>query len=152
MMIRLLSPFSLCPDFTFADWLFSPLNTIGMPYYHDELLSAWPPHMVFEVNKLPQKIDTDILAAVAKMGYAPYHKRVPRYCIEKTPADAPGIVPAPKFLSQQAKNKNPKEPDDFGDGKSLFGDEARRQFEVPPVFRKVEIKYSKFGVDDFDFE
>ncbi|KAI5851436.1 ubiquitin carboxyl-terminal hydrolase-domain-containing protein [Morchella snyderi] len=127
----------------------TPLNTIGMPFYHDDLLSAWPPHMVFDVNKLPQKIDSDILEASAKTGYAPYHKRTPRYCIEKTPTDTP--VPAPKFLSQQAKSKN-RDYGDFGDAKLLFGDEARRQFEVPPAYRKVEIKYSKFGVDDFDFE
>ncbi|PUU76126.1 ubiquitin carboxyl-terminal hydrolase-domain-containing protein [Tuber borchii] len=130
----------------------TPLNTIGMPYYRDVLLSAWPPHEIFNVNKMPQKIDADILAASAtKTGYAPYHKRTPRYCIERTKhTDPPGAVP--KFLSQQAKGKGSRNSGDFDDGKLLYGDEARRQFEVPPVFRKVEIKYSKFGVDDFDFE
>lgn len=124
-----------------------------MPYYRDVLLSAWPAHTIFEVNKMPQKIDADILAASAtKTGYAPYHRRTPRYCVEKVkPTDVPGIVPAPKFLSQQAKDKNSRNPGDFDDGKLLY-DETRKQFEVPPVFRKVEIKYSKFGVDDFDFE
>ncbi|KAL7275645.1 poly(A)-specific ribonuclease [Rhizina undulata] len=133
----------------------TPLNVIGMPYYRESLLSSWPSHMIFEVGKLPQKIDADILAAAATTGYAPYHKRTPRYCVEKTKtADATGIVPAPKFLSQQAKDRNSRDSAELDDGRLFLypGDDARRQFEVPPMFKKVEIKYSKFGIDDFDFE
>ncbi|TGZ84439.1 hypothetical protein EX30DRAFT_356743 [Ascodesmis nigricans] len=129
----------------------TPFNKIGMPYYREELLSAWPTHLIFDVPKLPQRIDTDTLAKAAQAGYAPYNRRWPRNFVERTRATtAPGLVPAPKFLSQQNQDRNKTEKQ-IAEDKMLFGDESTRMFETPPIYRKPTIKYSRFGVEDFDF-
>jgi PAB-dependent poly(A)-specific ribonuclease subunit 2 len=131
----------------------SPLNAIGMPYFNEPLLSNWDPHMVFEVPKQPQqRIDPDTLAAASVSGYAPFHKRHPRNYMEKgRGSENSGMVPAPKFLSQQARDKNNRNLVELAESKRLYGDDSKRQFEVPPMYKKLEIKYSKFGVEDFDF-
>lgn len=122
-----------------------------MPYYREELLSVWPHHLVWEVPKLPQRIDPDILAAASVTGYAPYHRRLPRNYVERTrTVSNAGLVPAPKFLSQQSQDRN-KTAKQIAEDKMLFGDDSRRQFETPPIYRKPTIKYSKFGIEDFDF-
>lgn len=131
----------------------TPLNMIGMPYFNEPLLSNWDPNMIFEVPKQPQqRIDPETIAAASVSGYAPFHRRHPRNYVERSRGtDNTGIVPAPKFLSQQARDRNPKNLADSAESKLLFGDDSKRQFEVPPLFKKLEIKYSKFGVEDFDF-
>lgn len=137
----------------------TPLNSIGMPYYREELLSSWPSHLVFEIPKEPQRIDPDIITHASVAGYAPYHGRKPRNFVEKSrKMDNAGIVPAPKFLSQQGRGKNSMSVDlkesmsDSALDLLLAGDESKRQHEVPAIYKKLEIKYSKFGVDDFDFQ
>ncbi|KAM0351979.1 hypothetical protein ACHAPU_002497 [Fusarium lateritium] len=64
---------------------------------------------------------------------------------------------APKFLSEKARelaSSNVASSDDKDDEliSSLadMGIESKKS-EVPVMYRNVEIKYSKFGVDDFDF-
>lgn len=135
----------------------TPLNSIGMPYYREELLSAWPQHLVFEIPKEPMRIDADILAHSSTAGYAPYHGRKPRNFVERSRKGDEGIV-QPKFLSQQGRAKNSIQPKEDKKGHSdsaldvLAGDDTARLHEVPASYRKLEIKYSRFGVDDFDFQ
>jgi PAB-dependent poly(A)-specific ribonuclease subunit 2 len=107
--------------------------------------------MIFEIPKQPQqRIDPDILAATSVTGYAPFHKRHPRNYVERNRGtENTGIVPAPKFLSQQARG-GAKYADAAAE-RMQYGDDSKRQYEVPPAYKKLEIKYSKFGVEDFDF-
>lgn len=130
-----------------------PLNMIGMPYFNEPLLSNWDPNMIFEVPKQPQqRIDPVTLAATSVSGYAPFHKRHPRNYVERTRGtENTGIVPAPKFLSQQARDKNARGSEATAESKMMYGDDSKRQFEVPPMYKKLEIKYSRFGIEDFDF-
>jgi len=111
--------------------------------------------MIFEVPRQPQqRIDPDTLAQTSVSGYAPFHQRHPRNYVEKSRGtDDVGIVPAPKFLSQQGRDKNSRNIAEaaIAESKMLYGDDAKRQFEVPPMYKKLEIKYSKFGIEDFDF-
>lgn len=62
---------------------------------------------------------------------------------------------APKFLSEKAREsaQSDSAPDRTEDTASPSQDNeiGSRQAEVPVMYRNVEIKYSKFGVDDFDF-
>ncbi|PGH11073.1 PAB-dependent poly(A)-specific ribonuclease subunit PAN2 [Helicocarpus griseus UAMH5409] len=144
-----------------VDWTNdTPLNAIGMPYYHERLLSAWPSHMVFEVGSIPPQVDPAIIPYLraGEMGhYAPNPRKTRRYQVENTraqPAAEPALA-APKFLSEraraQAKAKFDSSLDEAAD--TLAGATIDKEAEEDPLLKysNVEIKYSKFGVDDFDF-
>lgn len=63
---------------------------------------------------------------------------------------------APKFLSEKAR-ESAKSEDGTGDkaddgaGPLAETEIESKKSDVPVMYRNVEIKYSKFGVDDFDF-
>ncbi|KAI9759589.1 MAG: Protein kinase C-like 1 [Chaenotheca gracillima] len=145
----------------------TPLSSIGLPYYREQLLSAWPSHLVFEVGAPPAKTDQDVLASMTLTefgGYAPNPGKKRRNQIENTRASDNADVPlmAPKFLSEKARESvNRQSKDDDHDGRrasdvvEALGAIALSggiKAEVPIMYRNVEIKYSRFGVDDFDFE
>ncbi|KAK9461603.1 ubiquitin carboxyl-terminal hydrolase-domain-containing protein [Lipomyces oligophaga] len=127
-----------------------PLNSVGMPYYHETLLSVWPDDMVFNVARPPPPIDSEILAnmkTVDFFGYAPFPKHMHRYVTDTSPYNVilnKTDSKAPLFRSQRDKLQAKK-----GDK-----DSVPNQNTVDPVesFKKVEIQYSRFGVDDFDFK
>lgn len=139
-----------------------PFNTIGMPYYRDTLLSAWPTHLLFEVGAPGPKIDPAIMAGATRTEfghYAPYPRKTRRYQVEDTRAleKALAAIGGPKFLSEQAKDSN----GDLGPGRRMSDVldalnashlDGSLKVDVPVMYHNVEIKYSKFGVDDFDFE
>ena len=143
------------------DWsLDTPLNMISMPYYHERLFSAWPSHLVFEVGSPPALIDPSIIPYLrpADMGHgAPNPKKTRRYQVENTRALAspePALI-APKFLSEKAREQNKAKLDGtLSDAaEALAGAKINGQSDDDPLLKysNVEIKYSKFGVDDFDF-
>jgi PAB-dependent poly(A)-specific ribonuclease subunit 2 len=134
-----------------------------MPYYHDVLLSAWPSHLVFEVGAPPPKPDPAFIASLKRsdMGHwVANPKKTHRNQITSTrTADSTAsAITAPKFLSEKAResSKNPEtEERRISDAIRAFNDVAldgSTKQNVPIIYRNVEIKYSKFGVDDFDFE
>ncbi|KAF9875948.1 pab-dependent poly -specific ribonuclease subunit [Colletotrichum karsti] len=138
----------------------TPLNSIGTPHYRETLLSAWP-ELISDVGAPPTKPDPQFLATLKATEFGMYGRNtrgLRRNQVEDTrnldKASASGIL-APKFLSEKAREfaKTP-----------IFGDEDKAdaatllqmeidpsKAECPPMYRNVEIKYSKFGVDDFDF-
>ncbi|KAL2829793.1 PAB-dependent poly(A)-specific ribonuclease subunit pan2 [Aspergillus cavernicola] len=135
----------------------TPLNMIGLPYYHERLLSAWPSHLVFEVGSPPALIDQSIIPYLrsGEIGqYAANPKKTRRYQVENTRALAssePALI-APKFLSEKARESRPD--DAIGDTAGvLAGAKISGDSEDDPLLKysNVEIKYSRFGVDDFDF-
>lgn len=146
------------------DWsLKTPLNSIGMPFYREVLLSAWPSNMCFEVGAPPAKPDPDITKKLkrSEMGYwAPNPRKTRRNQVEKTRVkdkDVAGLT-APKFLSEKARDLAaalPSEDRRMSDALEAISDALPSDItkkNVPLMYRNVEIKYSKFGVDDFDFE
>ena len=140
----------------------SPLNLIGMPYYREMLFSAWPSHLVSEVGAPPSKIDAGILASLKRSdigGYASFPRKTRRYQFEDTRAvqRAHDTLSAPRFLSERQKDdpQGHDGPRRMSDALEALGDLAlggATRRDVPVMYRNVEIKYSKFGVDDFDFE
>ncbi|KAL1979457.1 hypothetical protein VTN96DRAFT_5731 [Rasamsonia emersonii] len=138
----------------------TPLNLIGMPYYHERLLSAWPSHLVFDVGSPPAPIDPSIIPYLrpAEIGhYAANPRKTRRYQVENTRqliSSEPALA-APKFLSEKAReqprNKSDGSVADVSD--ALAGAKLGADGEEDPLLKysNVEIKYSKFGVDDFDF-
>ncbi|KAF2802391.1 PAB-dependent poly(A)-specific ribonuclease subunit PAN2 [Mytilinidion resinicola] len=144
------------------DWsIDTPLSTVGMPPYKEPLLSAWPSHMVFEVGAPPPKPDPVVQNNMVKseMGFwarNPNTKR--RNQIEDTrlPDRINESLNAPKFLSEKARSAqsasdvNLKARETMETLTDMHLDDVTRK-DVPAMYGNVEIKYSKYGVDDFDF-
>lgn len=118
--------------------------------------------MVFNVGGPPVKIDSAILNSMTRdstMGYfAKNPKTKRRYQVEDTrhsDRSSDSLTP-PKFLSEKARaahsssDRNSQTTDTMQTLMDLHLDDVTRK-EVPAMYGNVEIKYSKFGVDDFDF-
>ncbi|KAJ3043872.1 poly(A)-specific ribonuclease [Rhizophlyctis rosea] len=139
----------------------SPLNLIGMPYYTTPLLSAtWPTSLKHAVGQPSPKIPPEVMANVKMIdfvGYAPNPGTFRRNQNLALSRKARRIdQDGPKFRSEQEREK-------------FFGQQKRRNSRsqtassddavettkngnvVAKHYRRVEIKYSKFGVEDFDF-
>jgi PAB-dependent poly(A)-specific ribonuclease subunit 2 len=144
------------------DWsLDTPLNTVGMPYYKETLLSSWPSHMIFEVGASPAKIDSTILSNMTRtdIGFFaknPKTKRRNQVEITRQSDRSSDSLTPPKFLSEKSRaSQSPSEADakaleTMETLTDLHLDDVTRK-DVPAMYGNVEIKYSKFGVDDFDF-
>ncbi|KAF1813417.1 cysteine proteinase [Eremomyces bilateralis CBS 781.70] len=140
----------------------SPLNTIGMPYYREPLLSSWPSHMTFEVGAPPPKLDPDVVANLKRAelgGYAPNPRKTRRNQVENTrlAEQTTTSLAAPKFLSEKAREaialgEDIKKTEDALELLHDLSFDKSGGTEIPVIYKSVEIKYSKFGVDDFDFE
>lgn len=134
-----------------------PLNTIGMPYYREVLLSAWP-DIICDVGAPPPKLDPQWLSTLTKYDAGFYGKPregLRRNQVENTrtleKSSRTGLQ-APKFLSEKARESKLSSTKDDGVSEALAQLGLRgSESEVPVMYRAVEIKYSKFGVDDFDF-
>lgn len=136
------------------------MSSIGLPYYREQLLSAWPSHMIVEVGAPPPEIDPQYLATMKATewgGYGRNRRNKRRNQVEntRTTDKAPTSLQAPKFLSEKARESanetsTDKKISELAD--ALGGTElSAMQADVPIMYRNVEIRYSKFGVDDFDF-
>ncbi|ORZ06801.1 ubiquitin carboxyl-terminal hydrolase-domain-containing protein, partial [Lobosporangium transversale] len=132
-----------------------PLSSIGMPYYQEQLLSAWPPKTIYPVGRKPQPIPSSILdnmKMIDFVGYAPN----PGLRLRNQAPSLPKVKlrDTPKFRSEQQKELY------FGKRKgstaAMFDHDNEEDVDlatgiVPKYYKRVEIKYSKFGVEDFDF-
>ncbi|XP_006458223.1 hypothetical protein AGABI2DRAFT_183307 [Agaricus bisporus var. bisporus H97] len=108
------------------DWTEStPLNTIGLPYFDSPLFSSWTP-----------------LLASTNVGYPPP---------QKIPAQILGTMKVNDNVAYAAMPKELKGRRNVSSATSRKPN-GRFRSEVPVMYRKVEIEYSKFGVEDFDFE
>jgi PAB-dependent poly(A)-specific ribonuclease subunit 2 len=135
-----------------------PLSMVGMPYYHERLYSAWPSHLLFEVGSPPAPLDQSILPYLrpAELGHhAPNPRKTRRNQVENTRALAiaePALI-APKFLSEKARDISKSEGAVGDAAEALAGAKINGESDDDPLLKysNVEIKYSRFGVDDFDF-
>ncbi|KAH6894338.1 ubiquitin carboxyl-terminal hydrolase-domain-containing protein [Thelonectria olida] len=138
----------------------TPLNSIGMPYYREMLASAWP-DIPYDVGGPPIKFDAQFLAGLKATEFGLYGRNtrgLRRNQVEDTrninKSNSSGLK-APKFLSEKARELATSVPKS-SDADELISPLAEMEIEskkseVPVMYRNVEIKYSKFGVDDFDF-
>ncbi|KAG2231202.1 hypothetical protein INT48_005923 [Thamnidium elegans] len=143
----------------------SPLSSVGMPYYTEQLLSVWPNNKIFEVGTQPTPIDEEIIKnmkTIDFVGYAPnpgniHRNQIPRK--KKLIAKKNG----PKFRSEQERELLQSSNVLVGDEDGLHHSGRRSSsigdihnldpnvINMPRYYQHVEIQYSKFGVDDFDF-
>ncbi|KXN85486.1 PAB-dependent poly(A)-specific ribonuclease subunit PAN2 [Leucoagaricus sp. SymC.cos] len=105
----------------------TPLNTVGVPYFDSPLFSAWTP----------------LFTSANSTSYPP------------PPKIPPQILSTMKMNDNIAYAAMPKELKGRRNAATVVIRKPNGRFrsveEVPTIFRKVEIEYSKFGVEDFDF-
>lgn len=135
------------------DDLSTPLSSIGLPYYKSELLSSWSDRLVFNSGMPPAKIGPDVLDNMKTsgfVGYATNPKHKPRNLAQEYVSferQRRSSITVPKFISEKERTG---ETDDQGE---LFAEtDPSDPSRIPKAYRKLEIKYSKFGVVDFDFD
>ncbi|KAG7748111.1 hypothetical protein KL912_002788 [Ogataea haglerorum] len=139
----------------------APFNLLKLPRYESMLLSAWPADMKFEVGKLPRPIEPEILRDGRTINGFTIARYDPRKYGPRNRAERHELLTArrdndtlfPKFLSERE--------DDYDENEEKV--RAKREMmanafvytptgsDVPNAFKKTDILYSKFGVDDFDF-
>ncbi|KAJ6488514.1 ubiquitin carboxyl-terminal hydrolase-domain-containing protein [Mycena vitilis] len=129
------------PDIEWTD--FTPLNSIGLPHYESRLLSSWTPLFISTPLNYPPpaKIPPQILATM-KLNDNIAYAALPRELKGRRNMVSGSRNKKGRFRSGKTQGNDP-DPDtptwDYG-GSS-----------IPRIYRKVEIEYSKFGVEDFDF-
>ncbi|EGV61379.1 poly(A)-specific ribonuclease [Yamadazyma tenuis] len=108
-----------------------PLNIVGMPYYKDLLLSNYGSNLIFtkELSKLPLTYDPDV--PYLKFMENKFDSNFNKYYPLKKSSDSSKIP----FIS---------------DSTSKFDDSVFTK--IPNCYAKLLIKYSKFGIEDFNFE
>lgn len=116
-----------------------------MPYYNSPLLSAWPAEMRFPVGRPAPVIPPQILKHVKMVDFIGYSAN-PKTFFRNQVLMRYGSLP--KFRSEQdlddhSRGKSPK--------KQFNVHSVSLQSGIPSYYQKIEIQYSKFGVEDFDF-
>ncbi|PCH38436.1 hypothetical protein WOLCODRAFT_97122 [Wolfiporia cocos MD-104 SS10] len=129
------------PDIEWTDT--TPLNVIGMPYYSEPLLSSWTSDFVSAGLHYPPpaKIPQQILSTMKtndNVAYAALPKELRgRRNVVVTASKKSNA----RFRSGRGRQKSEPETPVFE-----YDPES-----IPRPYRKVEIEYSRFGVEDFDF-
>jgi PAB-dependent poly(A)-specific ribonuclease subunit 2 len=133
-----------------------------MPYYREQLFSAWPADIISDVGAPPVQPDPAFLATLKQTEWGLYGRNtrgLRRNQVEDTRATIKPSMRPPKFLSEKAREFA------MSVGSASTSDSKTEQVldvalpteleslkpEAPILYRNLEIKYSKFGVDDFDF-
>ncbi|ESO96381.1 hypothetical protein LOTGIDRAFT_143977 [Lottia gigantea] len=114
----------------------TPYSIIPMMYpSNGHLLSDWPHHLTQQVYRKPKPIDLEILRTMKiyhNAGYAPNPGKERRNQV-------------PYKLNKDKKSNNSSVPESpLGRGEDAF-------VLVPRTYKKLEMKYSKLGLADFDF-
>ncbi|KAF9456453.1 ubiquitin carboxyl-terminal hydrolase-domain-containing protein [Collybia nuda] len=128
---------------TKVEWVdTSPLNAIGLPYYDTYLLSSFSPQESGPLSPLPPGIPPLVLNTMKmkdNIAYAPFPKELKGH---RNMNHADLRKQNGRFRSGKSR-KTDQDPDtpifEYSSG------------DVPRMYRRVEIEYSKFGVEDFDF-
>ncbi|XP_017562587.1 PAN2-PAN3 deadenylation complex catalytic subunit PAN2 [Pygocentrus nattereri] len=117
-----------------------PLSLLPMPLTNTEpLLSDWSSNLVTPSPRRAPPVDPEILRTmktVGFIGYAPNPRTRPR---NQVPYKIKEVE-----LEYDSYNQVPESP--------IGRDEEPHLYMVPKKYRKVTIKYSKLGLEDFDFK
>ncbi|KAH6566063.1 hypothetical protein BASA50_010163 [Batrachochytrium salamandrivorans] len=145
----------------------TPLSAVGMPIYTEELLSAWPNSLLVDIGRQQPRIPPEVLKNVKMCDFVGYVRDMPLKRNQNliasirtsalSTSSSPGIN-EPKFRSQQQRDKLRQL---LKSGSHVIKSASTLSGTTTPDgeplaiaahnWRKIEIKYSKFGVEDFDF-
>ncbi|KAH9484202.1 PAN2-PAN3 deadenylation complex catalytic subunit PAN2 [Psilocybe cubensis] len=121
----------------------TPLNVIGMPYFDTQLLSVWPSNLAHKASSYspPPRIPPQILTSMK------YNENIAYASLPKELRGRRNMTSAGprKGVSRFHSGKNAMESEPEAEMFDHYDDE------VPRIYRRVEIEYSKFGIEDFDF-
>lgn len=130
------------------------LSTVGMPYYKEELLSSWSgPNFIFDMGMPSPEIDSEILASMKVKDFVGYsankanRRRNLAQKYESLEHQRRSSLTIPKFISERKGKKQQEDEQTL-----LFDEDEGNSGKIPKAYRRLEIKYSKFGVNDFDFD
>uniref|UniRef100_T1JEQ0 PAN2-PAN3 deadenylation complex catalytic subunit PAN2 n=1 Tax=Strigamia maritima TaxID=126957 RepID=T1JEQ0_STRMM len=113
----------------------TPLSSIPVPFCNEKYLSDWLPELCKVIHRRTPKINPEILQSmkmVQSIGYAPNPGNRRR-----------NQVP---YKSHERKSKSSSKssiPDCSMDDNAI---------KIPKRYRKVDVKYTKLGLEDFDFD
>ena len=118
--------------------------------------------MIFEIGA-PPTLEPTTLSTLKPVGgytYSPNTKHSRRNQVENTriTTKSSSSIQAPMFLSDKENAKLKQSGNDIPERRmsdvadaSGVTESGVMKAEVPDMYRNVEIKYSRFGIDDFDF-
>ncbi|XP_017771009.1 PREDICTED: PAB-dependent poly(A)-specific ribonuclease subunit PAN2 isoform X1 [Nicrophorus vespilloides] len=129
------------PNFGIDDYD-TPLSVIPMPLISTEVLASdWPAHLMANTYRRAPAIDPEILRTMkmqGPIGYAPNPKASRRNQVMYN-LESNGVRSQSKQYSESRNFKQPVE-------------ESAGFVAIPKRYRKVEVKYNKLGVEDFQFD
>lgn len=158
-----------------------PLLAVGMPYYKDSLLSNFASDLTFtkEMAKLPAAIDDELVEEFQNHQQLSLSSVGPFISYDKSIYGSPYLaskyerghlkdgLAAPKFISgTSVDGKGGAGAGAGAVGRGIKGNLEEEVFQykpeetsktsptplvAPSCYNRLEIKYSKFGVEDFDF-
>ncbi|XP_058171511.1 PAN2-PAN3 deadenylation complex catalytic subunit PAN2 [Anopheles ziemanni] len=128
-----------------------PLSSILLPHLTtgERLLSDWPAWMNAYEYRRPKPIDPEILATMKMQGPIGYAPNPRKYLRNQVPYLGPDGTPGGMAGGSTGSTAA------HGSGSTVKGGPPGEQPGmrlVPRRYRKVEVKYSKLGAQDFDFE
>ncbi|KAI0129433.1 exonuclease [Xylariales sp. AK1849] len=158
------APEDLATDLNWEDS--TPLCSVGMPHYREILLSAWPENAIYEVGAAPVKEDVLFTASLQRREWGLYGKNtrgLRRNQVEDTRRlnreKEQGLLNKPKFLSEQAREiahipaGTPAPEEIAPQPLQAITNRALESHKnsVPDLYQSIDIRFSRFGIDDFDF-
>ncbi|CDO94917.1 unnamed protein product [Kluyveromyces dobzhanskii CBS 2104] len=135
-----------------------PLSSIGLPYYSETLLSAWP-HTVFKTEgTIPKKIEGTNSSDTNNSSTKSVNKSLSHLASGKYSLQSynkfrygPRNVIGPYKSLRERRKKMVSTTEENQDRKDLLEYKPVNNIDIPPAYSKLEMIYGKFGVMDFDF-
>ena len=134
-----------------------PFSSVGMPYYTSQLLSACPASLYTFVGRQSPRVPPEMIKNMKTVDFVGYTKNpgIIKRNQNLIMMSRSTIEDKPKFVSQRHKDARNRFPsDDHSLNKLGDVNDSVASLDtsvVPVMYRAVEIKYSRFGVEDFDF-